>query len=700
MDNFLDKIWGINRLYIDQNLLFKTEPNVAAIVLGANCENFEKFKSLNAFKEILKSLGFEVGIYGVQALQIGIINAIRKLKISKFEILLDMEILKNENIICESEFTRISEFLYGLKTDDFANLAVENLEFAFYKKIDLLNESADKLSQIDENFKNRLQNAKIRANSSNFTVSVTGVINAGKSSMLNALLDFNVLGTSNIPETANLTLLKYGEKAGAKIKFYDENEMQILGFSDKFKDEIAKFKAEFGDKNIEISELINYTSAKNEISKYIKMIEMSLNSDILKDNISIVDTPGLDDTVVLREELTKNFMYESDAIIHLMNASQSSTKKDMSFIVDTLKNSKNNSLMVVLTHADLLSDKDLTDALKYTRKSIQEELSEYEFDENLISNVSFFCIDSLSKRGISELKNHIYESFFGENSIKAGAILDSFSKEILIVADLMISNLQEQRANLLSGKEEIIAKSEQISKEILALKANLEQLSVSLNDTISKLDYSKSLDFSALKSAQIVIKDRILSDLRYAKNKKIKPDFDRLKIIATSGLNDCITDIFRSFSQRIAKDSANLKAMLGESFYGISDFKFDTKKFMEENFKKPDFSLMNSNLINTLKSNSDFNALSNELDGLFGEFISGLNLSDEFGKIAKDCTQSFLNEVKEIFKNQEESLKQKEFDLKSALEISGKDAQNALSQAENLQIKLNEVLSIKQRILV
>ena len=699
MDNFLDKIWGINRLYIDQNLLFKTEPSVAAIVLGANCENFEKFKSLNAFKEILKSLGFEVGIYGVQALQIGIINAIRKLKISKFEILLDMEILKNENIICESEFTRISEFLYGLKTDDFANLAVENSEFAFYKKIDLLNESADKLSQIDENFKSRLQNAKIRANSSNFTVSVTGVINAGKSSMLNALLDFNVLGTSNIPETANLTLLKYGEKAGAKIKFYDENEMQILGFSDKFKDEIAKFKAEFGDKNIEISELINYTSAKNEISKYIKMIEMSLNSEILKDNISIVDTPGLDDTVVLREELTKNFMYESDAIIHLMNASQSSTKKDMSFIVDTLKNSKNNSLMVVLTHSDLLSDKDLTDALKYTRKSIQEELSEYEFDENLISNVSFFCIDSLSKRGISELKNHIYESFFGENSIKAGAILDSFSKEILIVADLMISNLQEQRANLLSGKEEIIAKSEQISKEILALKANLEQLSVSLNDTISKLDYSKSLDFSALKSAQIVIKDRILSDLRYAKNKKIKPDFDRLKIIATSGLNDCITDIFRSFSQRIAKDSANLKAMLGESFYGISDFKFDTKKFMEENFKKPDFSLMNSNLINALKSNSDFNALSNELDGLFGEFISGLNLSDEFGKIAKDCTQSFLNEVKEIFKNQEESLRQKEFDLKSALEISGKDAQNALSQAENLQIKLNEVLSIKQRIL-
>ena len=530
MDNFLDKIWGINRLYIDQNLLFKTEPSVAAIVLGANCENFEKFKSLNAFKEILKSLGFEVGIYGVQALQIGIINAIRKLKISKFEILLDMEILKNENIICESEFTRISEFLYGLKTDDFANLAVENSEFAFYKKIDLLNESADKLSQIDENFKNRLQNAKIRANSSNFTVSVTGVINAGKSSMLNALLDFSVLGTSNIPETANLTLLKYGEKSGAKIKFYNENEMQILGFSDKFKDEIAKFKAEFGDKNIEISELINYTSAKNEISKYIKMIEMSLNSDILKDNISIVDTPGLDDTVVLREELTKNFMYESDAIIHLMNASQSSTKKDMSFIVDTLKNSKNNSLMVVLTHADLLSDKDLTDALKYTRKSIQEELSEYEFDENLISNVSFFCIDSLSKRGISELKNHIYESFFGENSIKASAILDSFSKEILIVADLMISNLQEQRANLLSGKEEIIAKSEQISKEILALKANLEQLSVSLNDTISKLDYSKSLDFSSLKSAQIVIKDRILSDLRYAKNKKIKPDFDRLKI--------------------------------------------------------------------------------------------------------------------------------------------------------------------------
>ena len=48
-------------------------------------------------------------------------------------------------------------------------------------------------------------------NSQKFSVGITGVINAGKSTMLNALLGKELLGTSVVPETANLSIIRYSE---------------------------------------------------------------------------------------------------------------------------------------------------------------------------------------------------------------------------------------------------------------------------------------------------------------------------------------------------------------------------------------------------------------------------------------------------------------------------------------------------------
>lgn len=689
MDDFLTKIWGINRLYIDKNLQFLTSPEVASIVLCVNKNNFEKLKSLQSFKEILQSFDFEVGMYGVQALQIGIINGIKTFKIPKFETLLNLQTLNDENIINNDEFNVIMEFIQSFENVE--NLEISQIKsdnFAFYKKIDLLNESADKIALIDENFKDRLEKAKKKANENEFTISVTGVINAGKSSMLNALLDLDILGTSNIPETANLTLLRFSKTSKANVKFYTKNEMKLLGFS-----------GEYSDKEIEISQLQNYTSAKSEISKFIKMIEIGINSQMLKDNICIVDTPGLDDSVILREELTKNFMYHSDTIIHLMNAAQSSTKKDMSFITQTLKNSKNNTLIIVLTHADLLTQKDLFDALAYTKKSIKEELEICNFDEKLIENVSFFCIDSISKNGISELKNHLYESFFGKNSIKANAILDSFSKELLIICDLVLENLKEKDINFLSDKQEISQKAILIKNEIEKLNSDLNNAQNRLNDMINKLDYSQKSDFSGLKTAGLMIKDRIISDLKYAKTNKQKINFDRIKTIAQSGINDALTDIFRSFSHNISSDISNLKMILGDEFLTINDFKFDTKEFMNSHFKKPDFSEFTLNLINLIKEKSDFSDFSNAFDDIFNTFLNSLNLKNEFEKIANACTKDFSDNIKEIFNQMLQNMKQKQENLNLILDESDKNFINSQENRVILQENIKDIIDIKQRIL-
>lgn len=330
MDEFLNEIWGIHRLYIDKNLLFTPDAEISAVVMSANERNFEKFINIESFKEIFANFGLKAQIYGIQALQTGIINALIKHKISKFSLILNLQTLKEAKIINEAELNKIVSFIQTVNdVEDREDKDFSALSFTFGKNLDTLNKCADELITLAPQSAENIQKSKKSANENEFVISVTGVINAGKSSMLNAFLNAPVLGTSNIPETANLTLLKFSETPYAKVKFYTPDEMKILGFHENYSD-------------IEISpdELINYTSAKNEISKFIKMVELGVEAGILKDNIKIVDTPGLDDAVVLREELTKSFMSQSDAIIHLMNAAQSSTKKDMSFIVETLANSK------------------------------------------------------------------------------------------------------------------------------------------------------------------------------------------------------------------------------------------------------------------------------------------------------------------------------------------------------------------------
>ncbi|MDA3061894.1 MULTISPECIES: dynamin family protein [unclassified Campylobacter] len=758
MNNFMSKIWGSKRLFIDESLIRTMPSDIAALMLCTNSQNFEKFKSLQSFREILKELGEEIGIYAIQSLQIGAINAICKLKISKLSVLMMVENLSKEGIISKSEYDEISKFLLQLQSDLSENEALNSpTNFAFYGKLESLDIISDELkallsaksedelanlvsgadtgtdtgadanlganlgeyldtsasenasensdtnpgagflvcaSEFENSLFERTNAAKLNAKDANFTLSVTGVINAGKSSMLNRLLGFDILGTSNIPETANLTLLKGSDKPYAKVKFYDDEELEILGFAQEFR---SKFQNQ-SEAIIEPEKLQEFTSAKYEISKFIKFIELGIKSDFLSDKITVVDTPGLDDSVVLREELTKNFMFSSDAIIHLMNASQSSTKKDMSFIASTLKSSKNNSLIVVLTHADLLSQTELIDALRYARASICEELGAFGFDEGLIENVSYFCIDSHSGRGIGELKSHLFERFFGENSAKADEILSSYKKELSLICEAYLADLQEQNADFSANKSELAQKCENINAEISALNANLAKLKNDLTGAISKLSYDDSTLFAPLKSAILTIKDRVLTDINYSKKNKKQIDFSRLEVIANSGVKDVITDIFRSFSQKISRDISDIKELLGSDFSEVNSLKFDTKKYMDENFAQPNFAKFNESLREIVRKNSDFGALSASFDALFSEFFAKLNLKSSFENIAKTCTAEFKENVLALFASKKSSLDLRQSELESALKAGDENAEQIAKNARLVREKINLVNGLIKRI--
>lgn len=154
-------------------------------------------------------------------------------------------------------------------------------------------------------------------------IAFVGTIKAGKSTLINALLKAEYASTDVTPETATLTKFRYGKKAEMKITFYTKDEWEELWedaikSGELFKQKYDEAKAEsyknklIGKATItesfDIDLLKKYTSSKNAEHFFVKEVEISYPDFPYQKNLMFVDTPGLDDPVPYRSNITKEYI--------------------------------------------------------------------------------------------------------------------------------------------------------------------------------------------------------------------------------------------------------------------------------------------------------------------------------------------------------------------------------------------------------
>lgn len=177
-------------------------------------------------------------------------------------------------------------------------------------------------------------------------IAIVGTIKAGKSTFINALFEENIASTDVTPETASLTKFRYSTKNKLEVKFYNKTEWDELWESVKKSEKENKgkvFKEEFessGAENIKndyigasdkieevsnIEELKNkvkeYTSKNSKIHYFVKELKVYLNNDNMHKNVTIVDTPGLDDVVDYRSKITRDYIKRANAVIVCVDSS-------------------------------------------------------------------------------------------------------------------------------------------------------------------------------------------------------------------------------------------------------------------------------------------------------------------------------------------------------------------------------------------
>ncbi|WP_108063110.1 dynamin family protein [Poseidonibacter lekithochrous] len=693
---------------IDTNIT-ETTFSIYALVLSATRKDYEKFLPLTSFKTFCQQLNVKTpsNIAELNHLQHNIVECIETNQAKShvdtlhdsFDYLKENKILNMENydklisLFDHQELNLVDEI-------DMAAQVVEDDENkSSFKELkstleDIINELKEESS--NEKIIEDLDETSNYLNNQKFSIGITGVMNAGKSTMLNALMGREILGSAVVPETANLTIVKHNPTENAKVFYWNKGEWdRIVKSADELesmRDYVNETNKIFGSElnsyikpesrydEVDINDLSSYTSAEASGKKcnLVKYVELGSNLDFLSDGIEIVDTPGLDDPVIQREEITKEYISACDMMLHLMNVSQSATLKDVEFIIDALLYQNISKLLVVITRADTVSKEQLDEVIKYTKSSIEKQLKAQNKDSQLdyiLKTIKFIPISgkmallhrtgreqealdagfTIEDTGILEIESYLNETLFGSNSQKGELIIQSGKSQVIKTIEKEAQSLNYELKLLSKSKEELEVELEEFNKK----KAVNDRIFLAMKEDIiyyksDAKNYIESLETfveSELIELQNVIKQRVVSDVRYSFEKtKKRPENSRIKVIVETAIKDGIIDVIRDYRYKFIKKSQTIGEQCEQKYHdfgfsiGHKNDNFDARGFFQDDFKAGFLTGNNEVLINqvtTAVSKSKANKI-NELDREIESFIK-----DQFKSIEEDI-KSKANKVSNI----------------------------------------------------
>lgn len=220
----------------------------------------------------------------------------------------------------------------------------------------------------------RLESLLDRCVNSEFQIAFVGTINAGKSTLINAILGQNVASTRVTPETAVLTKFRNSPYNYIKVKFYSTNEWDelwktISTRADVFLEEYerlngknhkntwvghSEYKKEISRSDLK-EELEKWSSSKHVEHYFVKEIEVGLSSLDLPENVVFVDTPGLDDPVKYRSDVTRNYIDRANAVFVCITAHAMTGEETKNIYSVFANSSSKEKIFIIGTQADTLN---------------------------------------------------------------------------------------------------------------------------------------------------------------------------------------------------------------------------------------------------------------------------------------------------------------------------------------------------------
>lgn len=275
----------------------------------------------------------------------------------------------------------ISEFLENVENNIDINIMWDKTIDRYAKSIaksKLIMKHEKINEEVNEKLILKLDNFIHKCSNPEFHIAFVGAIKAGKSTLINSLLGYNLASTAVTPETAALTKFKASKGSNyIKLTFYNDIEWDMLwksvqqSKSEIFLEEFKNLGAEnekgkwinkesvttkFDEVEDLKKEIEKWTSSKKATHYFVKEVEVGLKDFALPEGVVFVDTPGLDDPVKYRSDITRRYIDRANAVLVCVK-SDSLTGGELATIYSVFANSRYNleKIYIIGTQLDTLN---------------------------------------------------------------------------------------------------------------------------------------------------------------------------------------------------------------------------------------------------------------------------------------------------------------------------------------------------------
>ena len=308
-------------------------------------------------------------------------------------------------------------------------------------------------------FRSTLSMILERLEDNGFEIAIFGRVSSGKSSLLNAILETDILPVGVTPITAVPTRITFGKSPGIDVWFANRTPEPF---------EIARLP-EF------VAEQFNPGN-----QKHVTKILVRLDSPRLRDGVIFVDTPGLGSLATRGAAETIAYLPRCDLGVVLIDAGSTLTPDDLQTIHILYEAAI--PATVLLSKADILATPDRIQTIDYVRQHIKTEL-EIELPVHPVS-VMPQCKELLTEwftNDIAPLYNQRQELKLRSVMRKIGGLRQSV--EFALSSRLRRKDkISPQRVELLRGAEKELRQAngelEELRKAAREVSDRIERLSL------------------------------------------------------------------------------------------------------------------------------------------------------------------------------------------------------------------------------
>ena len=221
-----------------------------------------------------------------------------------------------------------------------------------------------------------LAEARARVSEDRFNLVVLGEFKRGKSALINALLQRDVLPTGVVPLTSVVTAIGAGSRDRLVVRYVDG------GLEERPLTELAEY----------VTEVCN---PGNRLG--VEFARVELDQELLRSGLELVDTPGIGSIHSHNTEVARDFLPRVDAAVCVLDAGQPLSENERELFLDAARRVPR--LLMVVNKIDHLSDTDREVAVHFVRSTLRDLLGDTEPE--------LFAVSAVNREGLGPLADRL-----------------------------------------------------------------------------------------------------------------------------------------------------------------------------------------------------------------------------------------------------------------------------------------------------